>query len=264
MNEMMKMRNPGVPQMSFFISFRNGMYQFVEKLLERIKDIRIDTGTEVTSVTKNDYGRYTIHLAGGNSITADSVVVTTPAYVSSKLLAGINGNMSASMDKIPYIKSGTISLVYKKADIEKVLPRAFGFLVPGVEERQIMAATFTSLKWPHRCPDNYIMLRCFAGGKKNQHLIQQDDETLLKIARDELKSIIGIEAEPVTYRIFRWIDNMPQYNIGHQELIETIDRGMQENRGLYVTGSAYRGIGIPDCINNAEITARKIAEEILT
>ncbi len=264
MNEMLKKRDPGAPQRSFFISFKNGMSEFVEKILERIKEIRIDTGCEVSSVTKNDYGRFTIHLADGNSVTADSVVVTTPAYVSSKLLEGINGPMSESMNNIPYIKTGIISMVYKKSDIEKVLPRAFGFLVPRVEKRKIMAATFTSLKWPNRCPDDYIMLRCFVGGKENQHLIEQDDETLLNTARNELKSIIGIDAEPVTCRIFRWIDNMPQYNIGHRELIETIDRGIMENRGLYVTGSAYKGIGIPDCINNAEITARRIVDEILS
>lgn len=264
MNAMMKRRDPGLPQRSFFISFRNGMYEFIEKIMERIKGIRIDTGCEVTSITKNDYGRFTVHLADGNGITADSVVVTTPAYVSSKLLKGLNSVMSASMEKIPYIKTGIVTIVYKKTDIENVLPRAFGFLVPGVEKRKIMAATFTSLKWPNRCPDDHIMIRCFVGGKENQRLVEQSDETLLNIVRNELKSIIGLDATPETYRIFRWIDNMPQYNIGHSNLIETINRGMKENKGLYVTGSAYNGIGIPDCINNAEITAKKIVDEILT
>ncbi len=264
MREMMKKKNPGVPERSFFISFKNGMYELVEKMLEKLKGENISTGKEVTSITKDGSGRFMIKINGSESIIADSVIVTTPAYVSSTLLKDLNGKMSNSMELIPYIKSCTISIVYKKSDIENRLPRAFGFLVPSVERRNIMAATFTSLKWPNRCPDEYIMLRCFVGGKHRQEYVEKDDKTLIKIVRDELKSIIGIEAEPVKYRIFRWINNMPQYNMGHRELIDIIDKGMSENRGLYVTGSAYKGIGIPDCINNAEITAKRIVEEILS
>ncbi len=264
MREMMKKRNPGVPERSFFISFKNGMYELVEKMLDKLKGENLSTGKEVTSISKDSSGRFMINIRGTESIIADSVVITTPAYVSSTLLKGLNGKMSNSMELIPYIKSCTISIVYKKSDIQDRLPRAFGFLVPSVEKRNIMAATFTSLKWPNRCPDEYIMLRCFVGGKHRQEFVEKDDETLIKIARDELQSIIGIEAEPVKYRIFRWINNMPQYNMGHQELVETIDKGMRDNRGLYVTGSAYKGIGIPDCINNAEITAKSIVHEILS
>jgi len=263
MKEMMKkQKNSGAPQMSFFISFKNGMYEFIETLLKKLKDQKLKTGMDVTGIKKEKSGNYIIGIKGGKEIKADVVVITTPAYVSAQLLRNISRDMSVSMKKIPYVKTGTITIAYKKKDVEKVLPRAFGFLVPGVEKRNLMAATFTSLKWPGRCPDDFVLIRCFIGGKHNQDLIDKDDETIITIAREELKAILGIDAEPHLTRVFRWIDNMPQYNLGHLELMETIDRETGKNKGLHVTGSAYRGIGIPDCIHNAEITAGKIIEEI--
>lgn len=259
MKEMMKKQaGSGAPQRSFFISFRKGMYQFIETLLERLKDQKLVTGIEVTDIKKDKNGKYIVSLSKGNDIIADMVVVTTPAYVSADLLSKVSRDMTDSLKKIPYIKTGTISIAYRKDDVEQLIPRAFGFLVPGIEKRSLMAATFTSRKWPGRCPDEYVLIRCFIGGKHNQELIGKDDDTIIATAREELRSILGIEAKPHLYRIYRWIDNMPQYNIGHTEIMETIEREMEKHRGLFLTGSAYRGIGIPDCIHNAEITADKI------
>ena len=263
MKEMMKKHSAsGAPQRSFFISFRRGMYQFIETLLEKLKDQNLMTGIHVTAVKKEKNGKYRIILEKGKDMTADMVVVTTPAYVSAGILKGVSRPMAESMKKIPYVKTGTISIAYRKQDVEKFIPKAFGFLIPGVEKRSLMAATFTSRKWPGRCPEDYVLIRCFIGGKHNQELIGKDDETIMATARRELQTILGITAEPYLYRIYRWIDNMPQYNIGHMEIMETIDREMEKNRGLYVTGSAYRGIGIPDCIQNAEITAEKISASL--
>ncbi len=265
MKEMAK--RPGYssqPQRSFFISFKNGMYEFIERLVNSVQGEKIETGIEVFEISRRQGGGYRLLVNGGKEIEADAVVVTTPAYVSAVLLKNISPEMSESMKKIPYIKTGTISLAYKKQDIEKALPKAFGFLIPGVEKRSMMAATFTSMKWPGRCPEGTSLIRCFIGGKHNQELIGKSDAEIIQTVRDELKIILSIDAEPVLTRVFRWIDNMPQYNIGHTDLIKTIDREMDNNNRLYVTGSAYRGIGIPDCIHNAEITARKIVDGMST
>jgi oxygen-dependent protoporphyrinogen oxidase len=250
------------PQYSFFISFKRGMYQFVESLVDRIRDLNLETGKNVKSIEKSDNGKYEVVLDNNEIIKAESVIITTPAYVTSELLKNFNEKISNELAKIPYVKTGTISIAYKKEDI-KNMKKAFGFLVPGVEKRKIMAATFTSMKWPNRCPDEFYLIRCFIGGKYNQQMIELDDDTIISTVKNELKSILGIDAEPYLYRIFRWVDNMPQYNIGHLDLLENIDNEILQYKGFQITGSAYRGIGIPDCINNAEIVAGKVIEETL-
>ncbi len=261
MNDMMKKKNGISPERTFFVSFKKGMNELVDNLVKNLDGVDLEKGKGVSDIEIRNDGKYDIRLENGEIIDAHVLVLTTASYITSGLLKNINTTIAESLKDIPYIKTGTVTIAYRKEDL-KDLPKAFGFLIPGIEKRKIMAATFTSLKWPFRCPDDYFLIRCFIGGKNNQDMIEKDDETIIHIVREELKHIIRLDAEPHFYRIFRWIDNMPQYNIGHPDILNIIDKETSKQRGLYLTGSAYRGIGIPDCIHNARLTADKIVENI--
>ena len=102
-----------------------------------------------------------------------------------------------------------------------------------------------------------MLIRCFAGGAKDPAVVSLSDEELVRIARHELKEIMGIAAEPVLARVYKWINAMPQYTIGHEQRVSEIEALLEAHPGLYLTGSAYRGIGISDRVRNAEITAKK-------
>ena len=132
----------------------------------------------------------------------------------------------------------------------------FGFVVPKIKQ-EARAATWVSRKFKYRAPEDTVLIRCFAGGAKDPAVVSLSDEELVKIARHELKEIMGIAAEPVLARVYKWINAMPQYTIGHEQRVSEIEALLEAHPGLYLTGSAYRGIGISDSVRNAEITAKK-------
>jgi len=103
-------------------------------------------------------------------------------------------------------------------------------------------------------------VRCFVGGSGNEAMVEGSDAELLAAARDELRLLMGIDAEPVFSRVFRWRRSNPQYDVGHLERVQSIYAHAAEHPGLFVTGSAYEGVGIPDCVHHAQQTAEKVLE----
>ena len=165
--------------------------------------------------------------------------------------------MSEKLLTIPYVSTATVSIGYKRKDIIHPLD-GFGFIVPKIEKRKLMAATWSSVKWEGRAPGDSVLIRCFIGGAKNEELVSLSDKDMTDAARSELKEIMGIDAEPVFVRIFRWIKAMPQYTIGHETRVSKIEELAGKHSGLYLTGSAFRGIGISDTVREGEVTAKKV------
>jgi oxygen-dependent protoporphyrinogen oxidase len=125
-----------------------------------------------------------------------------------------------------------------------------------------MAATWTSMKFAGRAPEDSVLIRCFVGGSKNADLVSLDDGEMLGMVREELRDIMGIEAEPVLARVFRWRNSMPQYTIGHEERVAWIDERLNIHTGLHLAGSAYHGIGISDSIRCGEAVAKRVIKEL--
>jgi oxygen-dependent protoporphyrinogen oxidase len=131
-----------------------------------------------------------------------------------------------------------------------------------MERRKIMASTWSSIKFANRAPENHLLLRCFVGGANNQHLSLLDEPELVSVVRDELREIMGIGADPLFARVFRWEKSMPQYTLGHGKKLQRIEERLSSLPGLYVAGSAYWGIGISDCIKSGKQAALKAFEYI--
>ena len=145
------------------------------------------------------------------------------------------------LKKISYASTATVSLAYHQAAFPRPLD-SFGFVVPAVEQRKIMACTFSSLKYPGRAPDGHVLLRAFVGGSLQPELFQDDDPTMEKNVRDELSRLLGVKAQPLFSRIWRYPDSMPQYHVGHQERIRNIEAALAPPRprlaGAPTTASA--------------------------
>src|SRR5208337_2824810 len=141
--------------------------------------------------------------------------------------------------------------------VRQALPPGFGFLVPRSEGTRMMAATFVHNKFPHRAPPDRALLRCFIGGARNETLLDAPDDEILNIVRAELGQIIGLRAQPLFTRVYRWRRAMAQYGVGHLERLERIDALLQQLPGLALAGNGYRGIGVPDCIRTGAEAANK-------
>ncbi|MBM2838368.1 MAG: oxygen-dependent protoporphyrinogen oxidase [Deltaproteobacteria bacterium] len=242
------------PRPTMFMTLKGGLSEMINAIVSRLGSSSIKLNTSVSRVEEKG-GKYFLTMEAGGAIEADSVIFSTPAYISSWLLVELDNPLSEKLQTIPYVSTATVTLAFNASEVK--LPKSFGFVIPRVEERKIMAATFTSRKFAGRCSDEYVMIRCFVGGSKNEYLVALDDKEMVDMVRGELKDIIGLNAEPVLSRVYRWRKAMPQYTIGHLERVRWISERVHQHPGLYLTGSAYNGIGISDSIREGEITAKK-------
>jgi oxygen-dependent protoporphyrinogen oxidase len=121
----------------------------------------------------------------------------------------------------------------------------------------MLAATFVHNKFPHRAPDDRALLRCFVGGARNEQILQTPDEELIRIIREEVHQVIGLMAEPLFTRVYRWRGAMAQYGVGHLERLQRIETRLQQIPGLTLAGNGYRGIGVPDCVRSGTEAAKK-------
>ena len=174
-----------------------------------------------------------------------------------RFVSALDARLAEELRGVPYASSATVSLAYRADQIPRPLD-GFGFVVPLVEARSIVACTYSSMKYPGRAPDGHVLLRAFVGGALQQELFDQDDAAMAASVRRELRELLGITSEPVLTRIHRHPQAMPQYRVGHLERMARIDAALAQHPGLALAGNAYRGVGIPDCIHSGELAAEAV------
>ncbi len=244
------------PRPSMFTTLAGGLQQLPNAIAARLHPENVRLNCSVQSVSVED-DHYKLTLADGSTLLADDVVFTTPAYVTAEILQAFDPALAAKLRSIRYVSTSTVSLAFRRSEITCDL-NGFGFIVPATEGRKINACSWSSTKFSHRAPDDFVLMRVFIGGAFSEDLAEQDDATLIDIARQELREIMGITATPVLARAYQWRKSNPQYNVGHSALINEIDQLTAAHPGLYLAGAAYRGSGIPDCIQSGVDTVAKI------
>jgi protoporphyrinogen/coproporphyrinogen III oxidase len=239
---------------SFFTSMRDGMASLTDELRTRLTgDCHLDT--TVTELVREENGRYRLTLNDSEQITADSVILAIPAYAAADLLDELAPDAAGDLRAIRYVSTGTLSLAYRAEDVDHPLD-GFGLVIPRHEARSLNAITWTSTKFNHRAPAGYVLLRVFFGGTRSPHMPELADETILTLARTELTDLMGIKATPLFHRLYRWFSATPQYDVGHLDRVAVIEATLPA--GLFVSGSPYRGIGLPDCVRQAQEVAEKV------
>ncbi|MCP3934623.1 MAG: protoporphyrinogen oxidase [Actinomycetia bacterium] len=238
---------------SMFSSFNDGTQTLVDAVRSKLTgDCRLKSS--ITSISKTDDG-LCVQLGDGSTLDADDVVLATPAFTSADLLADLAPDAAELLDTVRYVSTGTVSIGYRRSDVEHPLD-GFGIVIPSSEKRRINAITWTSTKFDRRAPDDHVLIRVFFGGSRTPEMMNVDDAELMDAVRCELDAIMGLDADPVFHRIFRWWRSNAQYDVGHLEKVDAIEAALPE--GIHVTGSAYRGVGIPDCVHQAQQTAQHI------
>ncbi|HEU5465134.1 MAG TPA: protoporphyrinogen oxidase [Candidatus Binatia bacterium] len=243
---------------SLFVSLRGGMQELVDTLSRRLDaaSTRLQARATVLSRGPAKTG-WRIVADNQQEFDADAVVLATPAFRAGVMLEGLEPGAAGELKQIGYVSTATVSLAFRRADFPKP-PDSFGFIVPAAENRKIMACTFSSLKYPGRAPQEFILLRAFVGDALQPELLDLDDATIEQNIRAELGNLLGVHAAPVLSRIYRHPKSMPQYHVGHQARIARIERALQRFPTLALAGSAYHGVGIADCVGSGEEAAEKI------
>ena len=250
------MRRTRAKSSAMFQTPIGGLGEMVDTLVARL-DGDLRRGVAVGSVRKVDGGFEVV--AGDEVIGTDAVVMATPAYVSADLVADFAPDLSLMLRGIRYVSTATVSLAYRKRDVEGQHDfEGFGFLSPKHEGRRITACTWVSTKLNFRAPDDGVLVRTFVGGTGREDLVDLDDETMIAQSREELEDLMGLTADPVFARIFRWKRGRPQFDVGHLDRVAEMEHLAAQVGGLYLTGSAYRGSAIPDCIVQAVDTVDRI------
>lgn len=241
---------------ALFVSFRGGCEALTERLVDRLGD-RVRTSSAVTALEPVPDGGWTL-TAGGERIDASAVVLATPAHRSGALVQPWDPELADLLEAIPYGLAATVTFAFRREQIPHPMD-AYGFVVPTVERRKILAATWSSRKWPERAPAGMELVRAFLGGPGNEHVVDQDDDTLIESALGELRNIMGAHGEPSLVRVDRYVRAMPHYHVGHGEQVARIDERVGAHRGLALAGNAYDGVGIPDSVHRGERMAERLA-----
>jgi oxygen-dependent protoporphyrinogen oxidase len=239
---------------SLFLSFDRGMEVLVQALAAAIAprcDIRLDT--RVDSLIW-DAASWTIRTKTGQTLEADAICLAVPAHVAARLLSGVDKGLAGRLDQISYASTATINLAYPRAAISHPLD-GFGFVVPFVERRSLIACTFSSVKFSGRAPDDHVLLRAFAGGALQPEVFALDEPEMLRRVESDLRELLGISEAPLFAEVAKWANSMPQYEVGHLDRVAQIENEVSQIPLLALAGNAYRGAGIPDCIQSGERAA---------
>ena len=255
------MRGTSGARYSLFLSFDKGMQVLVDELTARLHGL-VQLNTRAESLFFDEANRQwqiRVNLNENNHrvIEADAVCLAIPAYTAASLICETDPELSRLLDRIDYASTATINLAYRRADVPHPLD-GFGFVVPFIENRSILACTFSSVKFPGRAPRDYVLLRAFAGGALQPEVFALDEDELLRRVREDLRDLLGITKPPIFAVTEKWRRSMPQYHVGHLGLVEEIKARVRELSGLHLAGNAYGGAGVPDCVRSGETAANKI------
>jgi len=248
---------PRKPAPPLFTSLQNGMQHLAETVVSRLTPASLLTKTPVQAIQR-EAGSWVVS-AGLQSDQFDGVIVALPAPAAADVLRMVTPELSAELAAIQYSSSITVGLGYDR-DVRETLPPGFGFLVPRSEGKKLLAATFVHNKFPHRAPDDRALLRCFFAGRNAEDVWSLSDYQIIGVVRNELQQILGLRAEPLFARVYKWKSAMAQYGVGHLERLERMERLRQQLPGLALAGNAYSGIGVPDCVRTGRDAAKHFVE----
>lgn len=235
-----------------FTSLKEGMQQLVDTILLRLPASSIRANVEAQSVQAQENGW--LISSQDKAERFDQLIMAIPAGCAAKLLGTANANLASELQDIQYSSSVTVSLVYDE-EVRARLPSGFGYLVPRIEGKRVLAATFVHNKFPHRSPKDRAVIRCFLGGIGDESVLELPEAEIWRVVREELRETLGIDAEPLFARAHKWRAAMAQYNVGHIERLERIEKLRLKTPALFLAGNAYKGIGIPDCVRSGQDAA---------
>jgi oxygen-dependent protoporphyrinogen oxidase len=241
---------------SLFVTLAGGMEELVAALAARLPAGSVRLGAPVAGLAAAP-GGWRVEPLTGPALHADGVILAGPAPLMAPVVKPVDPALAGLLEGIAYASSATIALAYPRPAIRHPLD-GFGFVVPRVERRALLACTFSSVKYPGRAPDGVALLRVFLGGAMQAGLLAADDAELRALAHRDVAALLGIAGDPLLARVWRHPAAMPQYDVGHLDRIAAIEAHLDALPGLALAGGAYQGVGIADCVRSGEAAAERL------
>lgn len=248
------------PRYDMFMSLRGGMGSLVDALVARLPTDSMRSGYAIDRVFRRPDGLW----EGRSSRSAEppfvgeGLILAIPSAAAANLLSGFAPGLAAVLRHLQTTSVAVAQFAVRTADLGQV-PPGMGIVVPAAEGMRILAISFSSHKFPDRCPPNETLLRVFLGGAMRAESMRRDDESLLSIAWEEAGSLLKARGRPTTRRLDRWIGSTPQYHVGHLDRLRRIEAYTRDIPTLALAGNAYQGIGVPQCIRSGRFAADRIA-----
>lgn len=254
-------RNSAGARYEQFRSFPGGIQELIDALAAQLPEGSLHVNRAVTGLRRIDADSSQLPawiLEGCEDLGQfDHIIVTVPASISARVIRAVAPDAADKIAEIEAASSAIVALGVKKSDIAKPIDIA-GFVVPAIEKRRILAASFTSDKFAGRAPQDEKLIRVFFGGCLQPEMLRHSDEELIAIARQELADLIGLSGTPTLERVIRWDNAMPQYHVGHNDRVAAIETALQSVPGLHVIGNSFRGVGIAPTVAAAQSVASRI------
>jgi oxygen-dependent protoporphyrinogen oxidase len=252
------------PRYGLFVSFRHGMQTLVDALAAHLPASTVRRHTPVRRLQRiADTQRWLVHLDQQPTLEADAVCVSLPAPQAGQLLRDVDDTLATALQAIPYASSAIMNLVCTRAQVSHPLD-GMGFVVPAIEQRALLACSFSSVKFAGRAPQDQVLLRAFIGGALQQEQLARSDAEIQQAVVRDLRQLLGLTGEPLAMSVTRHLEAMPQYHVGHLDRVAHIASRVAHCPGLVLAGNAYHGVGIPDCIYSAERAAQNLLEYLAT
>lgn len=252
---------------SQFLTLASGMETMPRRLADHLAARGVqfiqDTAAELSQLPDQ---RWRVSLRGTTSneaacapavIEADAVIMAVPSATAAALLRRCDAALAGELAAIEYAGSAIVSLGFARDDVAHPLDAA-GLVVPRREGRRMLAASFSSQKFPGRAPAGSVLIRTFVGGALDPATAALEDERLVPLVLAELREILGVRGSPQIVQVNRWLGAMPQYTVGHADRVATIRRLIAGHRGLALAGAAYEGVGIPQVIASGQAAAASV------
>ncbi len=246
---------------SMFVTLRDGLSSLVEAITASLPTDAVRLNSPVARIERDGEGWRVETILGAQpqAVTAsfDAIILATPSPVTAELLKPLDASLAADLATIVHSGTAILTLGYDDRQIGHPLD-GMGAVAPAIERCVILAISFSSRKYIHRAPPGKTLLRVFVGGARRPDLAAMSDAELRPLVLDELSRLLQIDGEPCYCNIARWPGTMPQYHVGHKELVARIESRVSALPNIALAGNAYHGVGVPDCIHGGELAAERI------
>ena len=239
-------------------SLKGGMNTLILALVEFLGKKNVHLGSPLEAVARAD-DRWSLSFAGADgAFEADAVVCALPAHALAHI-DGISVPLSSALGRIPYAPIAVVSLGYARERVSHPLD-GFGFVACDDERICLLGSLWTSSIFADRAPDGHVLIRNMVGGMRHPERTELEEPVLVELVRDQLDRLVGLEGDPSFVHVTRWAKGIPQYHVGHREILSDLDEALTATPGLFLTGNAYRGVGINDCVRDALATTERVGE----
>lgn len=241
-------------------SFREGLQQLPSAIVAKLGD-RVKFNWQLQKISPHPEQGYIAEFAtpeGEQTVEAKTLVLTTPAYVTAKLVKDLSPEASAALEDIFYPPVACVVLAYPDEALQFPL-RGFGNLNPRSENIRTLGTIWSSTLFPGRTPKGWNLVTNFIGGATDPDIAKlSEDQIINQVHQDLQKVLVKPNTDPKPLAVHLWSQAIPQYDLGHLQRLKTIREGLKPFSGLFLCSNYLDGVALGDCVRRGEETAQAV------